>query len=132
MTKGKNICVVVKAPWYIRGEYRHMVVMDGEFVAQVQVGDEIGSHLLFHIFVPFDKVVSLLDDKTKIEFHQSAKRKTESDSNVNYADALQSTYVDRISRLTWLVTKRKWCLNLGNGENFLEITIGAEDYSNKE
>ena len=39
MKTDKNICVVVKAPWFIRGEHRHTVVMDGDFVSQVQVGD---------------------------------------------------------------------------------------------
>ena len=129
MKTDKNICVVVKAPWFIRGEHRHTVVMDGDFVSQVQVGDEIGCHLLLRIFVPFDKAVSLLDNKAKIELHHSAKQTMETDSNVSYTEALDSTYVDWVSRLTWQVTKRKWCLNLGNGESFLEITIQAEDYS---
>ena len=129
MKTDKNICVVVKAPWFIRGEHRHTVVMDGDFVSQVQVGDEIGCHLLLRTFVPFDKAVSLLDNKAKIELHHSAKQTMEADSNVGYIEAVESTYVDWVSRRTWKVTKRKWCLNLGNGESFLEITIQAEDYS---
>lgn len=129
MKTDKKICVVVKAPWFIRGEHRHTVFMDGDFVSQVQVGDEIGCHLLLRTFVPFDKAVSLLDNKAKIELHHSAKQTMEADSNVGYIEAVESTYVDWVSRRTWQVTKRKWCLNLGNGENFLEITIQADDYS---
>lgn len=128
MKTDKNICVVVKAPWFIRGEHRKTISMDGDFVAQVQVGDEIGCHLLLRTFVPFDKAVDLLNNKAKIELHHSAKQTMETDSNVSYTEALEATYVNWISRLTWQVTKRKWCLNLGNGESFLEITIQAEDY----
>lgn len=128
MKTDKNICVVVKAPWFLRGEHRKTISMDGDFVAQVQVGDEMSMHLLLRNFVPFDKAVSLLDNKAKIELHHSAKQTMETDSNVGYTEALEATYVNWISRLTWQVTKRKWCLNLGNGESFLEITIQAEDY----
>ena len=129
MKTDKNICVVVKAPWFIRGEHRKTISMDGDFVAQVQVGDEMSMHLLLRNFVPFDKVVGLLTDDAKLELHDSARRLVETDSNVSYTEALKSTYVDWVSRRTWQVTKRKWCLNLGNGESFLEITIQAEDYS---
>ena len=129
MNTDKNICVVVKAPWFIRGEHRKTISMDGDFVAQVQVGDEMSMHLLLRNFVPFDKVVGLLTDGAKLELHDSAKRLVEADSNVSYTEALDSTYVDWVSRLTWQVIKRKWCLNLGNSESFLEITIQAEDYS---
>ena len=129
MKKDKYICVVVKAPWFIRGEHRKTISMDGDFVAQVQVGDEMSMHLLLRNFVPFDKVVGLLTDDAKLELHDSARRLVEADSNVSYTEALESTYVDWASRRTWQVIKRKWCLNLGNGESFLEITIEAEDYS---
>ena len=129
MKTDKNICVVVKAPWFLRGEHRKTISMDGDFVAQIQVGDEMSMHLLLRNFVPFDKVVGLLTDDAKLELHDSARRLVEADSNVSYTEALKSTYVDWVSRLTWQVTKRKWCLNLGNGESFLEITIEAEDYS---
>lgn len=125
MKTDKNICVVVKAPWFLRGEHRKTISMDGDFVAQVQAGDEIGYHLMLRTFVPFDKAVSLLDNKAKIELHHSAKQTMEADSNVSYTEALEATYVDWISCRTWQVTKRKWCLNLGNGESFLEITIEA-------
>ena len=128
MKTDKNICVVVKAPWFLRGEHRKTISMDGDFVSQVQVGDEIGCHLLLRTFVPFDMAGSRLDNMAKIELHHSAKQTMEADSNVSYTEALESTYVDWVSRRTGQVTKRKWCLNLGNGESFLEITIQAEDY----
>lgn len=127
MRTDKYICVVVKSPWFVRGEHRHTMPMPNDFVSQVQIGDEVSFHLMFRHFVPFDDVVKMMTDDAKLDMHHSANETIKADSNVSYNDALEATYTDWVSRRTWEVTKRKWCLNLGNGETFLEITIEVKD-----
>lgn len=128
MDTGKYICVAVKSPWFMRGEYRKTFTMDGDFVSHVQVGDVIGCHLMLRKFAPYDNCIGILTDEAKLQCHEEAKRTIEADTSVCYADALRSTYVDWVSKRIWKVTKRKWYLDLATDKEFLEITIEvAED-----
>lgn len=123
MKPGKYICVVVKSPWFVKGEYRKTFTMDGDFVSDVQVGDEIAMHLMLRKFAPYDKCISILTDEAKLQCHEVSKRAIEADTSVCYTDALRSTYVDWISKRIWKVTKRKWYLDLATDKEFLEITV---------
>ena len=115
--------MVVKSPWFVKGEYRKTFTMDGDFVSDVQVGDEIAMHLMLRKFAPYDKCISILTDEAKLQCHEVSKRAIEADTSVCYTDVLRSTYVDWISKRIWKVTKRKWYLDLATDKEFLEITV---------
>ena len=101
--------------------------MDGDFVSDVQVGDEIAMHLMLRKFAPYDKCISILTDEAKLQCHEAAKRTVDSEPSVYYTDALRNTYVDWISKQIWKVTKRKWNLDLATDREFLEITIETQE-----
>lgn len=127
MKKDKYICGMVKAPWFIDGEYRKTIPMDKDFVSEIQTGDEMSMYLILYNFAPYEQAVRFLTDEAKVKLHDSAKQTIEYNPEVEYTSALKSAYVDWLSKQRWHVTKRRWNLDLGTYIPFLEITIEVQE-----
>lgn len=124
MKKLVEISVIVKKDWFEQGEIKRTVSLPERFVDYVRVGDGVPVRLLVGHIIPIFKITGKLTNKTKMACHDAAKNICNLDPSVDYTEALQTTYIDWISKLEWEVTCRKWVYTSIHDEDLLlEITI---------